>query len=513
MRRILIGAVVVAAFFGGTLWALDFFFGDSASGKRPVLAEPPPLKPVSRMSTIMAPIAVANNAIRDVMETQAPRNLTGKRENPLSDVLGKADIGWNMNRGPLSVAGRTDGMAIATTISGELRATGQVGEQAGQVANQLSGIIGGNIGRQVGKLAGKSFDQKLAINGNVTVVAKPALQPNWRIEPNLTANVALAERAMNISGIKLNVMQEVKPLLDRTVNEQMAKLQAQLRNDSTLEQTARREWVKLCRSISLGPAGPNMPALWLEVKPTQAVAAQPKIDPNWLIVTGGVNAETRITPSETKPNCPFPAQLQIVPPMDQGKVAIAVPIDLPFTELNRILEVQLKGKTFPEEADAAVQATVQKATLAASGDRLLISLKVKAKEKKSWFGLGADAEVFVWGKPTLDNKQQILRFTDMELDVDSQAAFGLAGAVANIAIPYLQKSLADKAVIDLKPFAASARKAIESAIADFQKQADGVKAETAVTGIRLIGIEFDAKTLRVIAEVDGTARALVTKLQ
>ena len=59
----------------------------------------------------------------------------------------------------------------------------------------------------------------------------------------------------------------------------------------------------------------------------------------------------------------------------------------------------------------------------------------------------------------------------------------------------------------------SARKSIETAIADFQKQADGVKAETSVTGIRLVGIEFDAKTLRVIAEVDGTARALVTKLR
>ena len=157
-------------------------------------------------------------------------------------------------------------------------------------------------------------------------------------------------------------------------------------------------------------------------------------------MTVGVHAETRIAPNETKPNCPFPAQLQIVPPMDQGKVAIAVPIDLPFTELNRILEAQLKDKMFPDDTDAAVQATVQRATLAASGDRLLISLKVKAREKKSWFGLGADADVFVWGKPALDNKRQILRFTDMTLDVDSQAAFGLAGAVASIAIPYLQSN-------------------------------------------------------------------------
>ncbi|MEN3379059.1 MAG: hypothetical protein V7604_4414, partial [Hyphomicrobiales bacterium] len=41
--------------------------------------------------------------------------------------------------------------------------------------------------------------------------------------------------------------------------------------------------------------------------------------------------------------------------------------------------------------------TIQSATVAPSGDRLLISLRVKAREKKSWFGLGADAMVHVWG--------------------------------------------------------------------------------------------------------------------
>ena len=34
----------------------------------------------------------------------------------------------------------------------------------------------------------------------------------------------------------------------------------------------------------------------------------------------------------------------------------------------------------------------------------------------------------------------------------------------------------------------------------------------AVTGLRLAGVEFDAKTLRVIAEADGTVRVTVTKL-
>jgi hypothetical protein len=234
--------------------------------------------------------------------------------------------------------------------------------------------------------------------------------------------------------------------------------------------------------------------------------------PDWVILTVGVQAETRIVPSETKPNCPFPAQLEIVPQMDQGKVAIAVPIDLPFTELNRLMEAKLKDKTFPEDAGgAAAQVTVQRAQLAASGDRLLVSLRVHAKEKKSWFGFGADATVHIWGKPTLDREKQTLRLTDITLDVQSEAAFGLAGTAARAAIPYLQEALAEQAVIDLKPFAASARQSIEQAIAEFQSQTDAVKVEAAVTGIRLVGIAFDSKTLRVVAEADGLARAMVTK--
>ena len=70
-----------------------------------------------------------------------------------------------------------------------------------------------------------------------------------------------------------------------------------------------------------------------------------------------------------------------------------------------------------------------------------------------------------------------MRLTDIKLDVKSEAAFGLLGTAARAAIPYLQKALADNAVIDLKPFAATALKIIDAAITDFQKPADGVEVE------------------------------------
>ena len=118
----------------------------------------------------------------------------------------------------------------------------------------------------------------------------------------------------------------------------------------------------------------------------------------------------------------------------------------------------------------------------------------------------------MWGKPVLDRERQMLRLADVALDVESEAAFGLLGTAARAAIPYLEAALAESTAVDLNPFALSARKSIETAIADFRKSADGVRVDAAVTALRLVGIEFDAKTLRVIAEADGTVRVAVSAL-
>jgi hypothetical protein len=513
IRNVMFGAAVLIVFFSGTLWALNRLLpGNTLDESRPETAALTPLQPVTRTSVIIAPVAVAALAIREAMEAHAPRDLTGKKENPLADLLGKADIGWTVSRGPFAVNGASNGLNISTPLNGSLRVTGQIANQGGNLTGALGGLLGNKLGSEVQKLTTRVLDQRADIRGNVTVNSRPALLPTWRIEPNLSGNVALADGGVTVAGIKLNVANEVKPLLDKTVNEQIAGLANKLRNDASLETAARRQWVRMCRSIPLGAAAAGAPSLWLEVKPTRAFAAQPKILADWVILTLGVQAETRIMPSETKPDCPFPQRLDLVAALDQGKVTLGVPIDVPFTELNRVMELQLKGRTFPETGDARGQVTVLTSSIAASGERLLISLRVKAKETTSWLGLGAEATVHVWGRPVLDRQNQIMRLTEVTLDVQSEAAFGLLGTAARAAMPYLQKALADNAVVDLKPFAAGALQSIDKAIAEFQKPADGVEVEASVTGLRLTGIEFDSTTLRVTGEADGTARALIRKI-
>ena len=506
-----IGALIAAVSIGGAVWALQALW-PGANDRRPALAEVPPLAPVARTSVIVTPVAIALSAIRDAMETAAPKNLAGKRDNPLPQLLSNAEVAWTVARGPLAVSARPDGLAVSTALMGTFRATGQVAGQAGNLAGAIGGLLGGRLGQDVQNLQGKAFDQRADIRGNVTVTSRPALLPAWRVQPNLASQVAVADASLPVLGVKLSVANEVKPLLDRTVDEQMAALEARVRADPFIEVAARREWSKMCRSIPLGQTAAGMPNLWLELRPTRAFAAQPRTSESALTLTIGVQAQTRIVPNETKPDCPFPAQLELVPQAEQGRVSIAVPIDIPFTEVNRLLEAQLKGKTFPDAKGSAFTATIRSVGLAASGDRLLITLRVQASETKSWFGLGAEATIHVWGRPVLDRTRQMVRLDDIALDVESEAAFGLLGAAARAAVPYLEQAVAENAVVDLVPLTANARKSIDAAISDFRKSADDVRVDAAVTDLRLMGIEFDAKTLRVIAEADGTVRVAVTKL-
>jgi Domain of unknown function (DUF4403) len=504
------GALVLVGSFAGALWALDVFFPTGA--RRPPLAAMPPLAPATRTSTITAPVAITLGAIRDQIEQHAPRELSGTRDNPLGQLLGKADIGWSMTRTPFTVAGRSEGLVISTALNGTLRVTGQVAEQAGSVGSALGNLIGGDAGRRLQNIAGKTLDQRADVRGNVTVTARPILDNNWRIDPNLGAQVAVGDSALSIAGVKLSVSNEVKPLLDRTVNEQTAALAARIRNDPALELAARREWAKMCRSISLKGVGADAADLWLEVRPIRAFAAQPRIDENAVTLTLGVEAQTRVSSGETKPDCPFPAELKIVQQLEHGRVALGVPIEMPFAEVSRLLDARLKGRDFPAGGGGAVAITVLGASLAPSGDRLLISLRVKAHEQRTFFGFGGEATVYVWGRPVLDRERQILRLEDVALDVQSEAAFGLLGATARAAMPYLQAALADNAVIDLKPFAASAQQSIGAVLAEFRQAEPGVQVDAAITGLRLVDLAYDANTLRIVAEAEGSAQATVTAL-
>jgi hypothetical protein len=524
LRTILIAVVVVVASFAGATFAMQWLApGPAPTADRPapaavgptpmpVLADVPPLPAATGTSVIVAPVSITLTAIRDLMEAEAPRTFVGQRDVKLSQVITNGEVSWNIARGPLAATGRSDALTVSSALDGTVRATGHLSPQAGNIGNAIGGLLGGNVGRSMEKMASRPLDQRADVRGNVTITAHPVLTSAWRVAPNLTATVALADTPLSFAGVKLNVTKEVKPLLDRTVNEQLAKAQARLSNDPFLETAARREWAKLCRSIPLGKSGDGkMPNLWLEVRPTRAFSAQPRIDAAAVALTLGVESETRILPTETKPDCPFPASLEILPNTDQGGIRIAVPVDVPFTEINRLIDAQLARKSLKAKNDS-FQAEIKSAQVVPSGNRLLITLRLDGSEKRSWFGVGGEATIYVWGRPVLDREHQQVRLADLSLDIQSEAALGLLGSAARTARPVIEAALAEYAVIDLRPYAANARKSIDTALADFRSRTDGVTVTATVADLRLTDIAFDADTLRVVAEADGSAAVAITSL-
>ena len=512
-KTILVAIAVVAVSFFVSLKAMDWL-SLRGSSSAPVITELPPLPPVSRSSVIVAPVAIALSLIRDVADHAAPRTFTGKADNPVSQVLQNADIGWSASRGPIFATGAQDVLSLSTPLSGKLNVTGSLSSKAtGAVSDAIGGLLGGTAAKQIGAVNIKALNANAELKGSVTITSRPKLAASWHLEPNLGAQVSLGDTSLSVAGARVNVPAQVKPLIDKTVGEQLNAVGDRIRADQTLERNAREQWAKACRSIPLQNAGAtsSLPALWLELKPTRAIAAQPSVDAKAVTLMLGIQADTRITPTQTKPDCPFPEKISIIPPTTGG-VSIAVPIDVPFTDLNKILQTQLAGRTFPEDGSGSVDVTVKSASVAASGERLLISLVVKAKEKKSFFGFGGEAAVHIWGRPMLDQAQQTLRLADIELAVESEAAFGLLGAAARAAMPHLQKALADKTTIDLKPFATNAQKKIAAAVADFQKNEDGIRVEARIDSLQLADLAFDSKTLRVIAQAEGSINVYVTAL-
>jgi Domain of unknown function (DUF4403) len=68
---------------------------------------------------------------------------------------------------------------------------------------------------------------------------------------------------------------------------------------------------------------------------------------------------------------------------------------------------------------------------------------------------------------------------DVSLAMESEAAFGQSGAAARPVMPYLQKALAEKAMVDLKPFANDAKAKIAAALAEFRQSGQDVRVDAA----------------------------------
>src|ERR1700726_3091855 len=111
LKTILLAIAVIAVSFFVSLKTMDWL-SPRGQVNAPVLVELLPLPPAPRISSVIATVSVALNAIRDAAERGAPRNFAGKADNPVSQILQNADIGWTASRGPITASGAQDVLTL-----------------------------------------------------------------------------------------------------------------------------------------------------------------------------------------------------------------------------------------------------------------------------------------------------------------------------------------------------------------------------------------------------------------
>ena len=295
-------------------WASRWLW-PAAANNRPKLAEVRPLPPVTQARRIIVPAVVSLTAVRDAiagaprLERQAKPAVRAFRVQSRNELVGDP---WRLRR--LCPTGTGSGSRPRLTVRSAsagpacraFRARSDFPERLGIFSSwrrsrwQPAAATYARAERAELRAA-REYQRRRGADR--TSHSAAGLAP----APNLRSQITVDDASISVMGNKLSLSAQMKPLLERAINEQVSQLQSRIANDPSIEQEARREWAKMCRSISLG-AAPGKPNLWLELRPTRAFAAQPGIDRSSVTLAFGVEAETRIVPSETRPDCPFPAR-------------------------------------------------------------------------------------------------------------------------------------------------------------------------------------------------------------
>src|SRR6202165_837042 len=211
LKTILLAIAVIAVSFFVSLKTMDWL-SPRGTVAAPVLVELPPLPSAPRSSSIIARVALAHSAIREAADRGAPRPFAGKADNPVSQILQNADIGWTASRGPITASGAQDVLSLATPLTGTLNVTGSLSAKAtGAVGDALGGLLGSNVAKQIGGVNIKALNASAEIKGNVIITSRPKLAAAWHIEPNLSAQVNLGDTSLSVAGARVHVPAQVQP--------------------------------------------------------------------------------------------------------------------------------------------------------------------------------------------------------------------------------------------------------------------------------------------------------------
>ena len=364
------------------------------------LSEKPPLSVIpfsntSNESIISTRLSIPLTSLRAKLEEDIPESLyndPGKIKQKCIRIFGK-DLcetyqvgGWAHRTGPIQLVPLNNGyLRIAIPLEYKLKVRGK-----GKIVKEML----------------RNIDFKKA---SFTAIAdlRPHINESWQLQ--LAANSTIhwnQSPRVKILGVDLDIQNKVEKPILKALDKALKKQQAKMASDNRLRKSVEKFWLSLQQPRKLKGPFP----LWLKATPNALNLSTVSIDHTAIQV--GLSLRTQLTTSgNSEPNntpIPLPALRDRL--VENSTLNLSLPLALSYADMALSLQQRLTKKPLAyKQGNTSI--AVKSVEIYPNNDRLVLAAKVKISGLAKL--LTSDGEIFISGKPVIDNHNKILRLADV----------------------------------------------------------------------------------------------------
>ena len=460
------------------------------------LSEKPPISVIPYRNTmsesvIQTRLSIPLSNLQERLEDDIPKSLyndSGKIRQKCIRIFGKKLCesyqvgGWAQRTGPIQLIPLNNGyLRIAIPLQYKLDVKGR-----GKVVKELLRNI---------KFRTAAFtaiaDLKLSVSSQwqLQLAAHSSIQ--WQKSPKV-----------KVLGVELNIKQKVEKPILKALDKALKKQQIKMAADERLRKRVEHFWTTLHQPRKLQG---NFP-LWLNASPAALDLSAIRIDDEAIRVD--LALRTLLSTSANGQginNEPSPLPLLTNRSVQPSLIRISLPLALSYDALASSFKQRLKNKPI-EYKQGDISISVKAIEIYPNNDRLVLAAKVKLNGLLGL--LSSDGEVYISGKPVIDNESKTLKLSNVEFSRKLDSQFW--NATTQLLHKQLLTGLQDALVYDFSNNYSEVYRSINQQLNS--KPAKNVKLNGQLETLRMLNIQPDLDELRVTLEAEGIVNLELTNL-
>jgi len=327
---------------------------------------------------------------------------------------------------------------------------------------------------------GAEWPQRLRVHADSVVLWKE----DWGLHTQTRFSEPSFEKPCQLAPLNIDATSLVTEFLNEHFPPLAAAIDQVVLAQVETEQRAALVWAALQEPREI------QPGTWLTPRPSQPRAGTLTVDSNRIVHT---SVSMLFTPSIIVGQKPTVNELPLPPlatkPLDTNGFHLAVPMLIPYGELNTLLGHELIGETISSPIGSDIRVT--KVQVYGSHDHLISAISVSG---------GVNGELYLTGKPALTDNGQAVVFHRFDFAIDTSNL--LVNATNRLMHDSIRSQLLPDTRLDLRDRIHALQKGIEQNLS--RALAPGMTLHCEVTALKPAALYPVSNGLEILLIVDGT---------